>query len=233
MSVLGNMIASAAYFKFIRGYQEDSKIMFENAINRGVTKKSRLAPYAIILMRQGDFEKAIDISTQIIDSDPKPPIKGRIRANRAICNTKLERYEEAKEELEDLNEVFRSVCVYESLGYLYLLMGDEKAEEYNLEANDYISNNYVVLDNLCQYYLQKEDYENARLYGEQAYDVDENKVDNLYHMALIEAHDKNMEKAQRYCKKMMFAPLSTLNDITDEMRLEAYKNIMGKDFEED
>ena len=146
-------------------------------------------------MREGEYEKAIDIFGDIMRMRPQQSFRIKTRINRAIAFTKLGRIKEAKVALEDIHEKYKSRQVYESLGYLYVITDDEKAEEYNLEAYDYDPDNYVILDNLCQHYIQKGDYKKAREYGEKAYEIDDNKVDNLYHLALIEMHDKNAEKS--------------------------------------
>ena len=225
------MLGGAAYYKHARGDFETAKRMYESAIKKGMNKPERMGPYGVLLMREGEFEKAIEMFGKIIMMRPKPLIRIKTRINRAIAFTKTGRYEEAKVALEDIHEKYRSRQVYEALGYLYVITDDEKAEKYNLEAYDYDAENYVILDNLCQYYLQKKDYEKARIYGEKAYEIDGNKVDNLYHLALIEAHAKNTEKAVDYCEKMMEAPLTALNDINHETLLETYKNIAGKGYE--
>ena len=202
-------------------------------LKKGLTKPERLGPYGVLLMREGEFEKAIDIFGDIMRLKPQPVFRIKTRINRAIAYTKLGRIKEAKVALEDIHDKYKSRQVYEALGYLYVITDDEKAEEYNLEAYDYDPDNYVILDNLCQYYLQKGDYEKAREYGGKAYDIDDNKVDNLYHLAVIEAHYKNTEKAKEYCEDMMNAPLTGLNDITEDVRQKTYENIVGKSYEPD
>lgn len=230
MSILGNMMGSAAYFKHARGEYETAKRMYESAMEKGMNKPERMGPYGVLLMREGEFEKAIDIFNKIILIRPSQLFRIKTRINRAIAFAKTGRIKEARVALEDIHEKYRSKQVYEALGYLYVLTGDEKAEKYNLEAYDYDEENYVVLDNLCQYYINKKDYGKARLYGEKAYEIADNKVDNLYHLALIEAHGKNTEKAKEYCEKMMDATLTALNDVDQQTRLATYKNIMGKDY---
>ena len=231
MSILGNMLGGAAYYKHARGDYESAKRMYERAMEKGMTKPERLGPYGVLLMREGEFEKAIDIFGDIIRLRPKPVFRIKTRINRAIAYTKLGRTQEAKVALEDIHKKYKSRQVYEALGYLYVIMDDEKAEDYNLEAYDYDPDNYVILDNISQYYLQKGDYVKAREYAEKAYDIDDNKVDNLYHLALIEAHDKNMEKAKEYCEDMMNASLTGLNDIKEDIRQKTYENIVGKPYE--
>ena len=231
MSILGNMLGSAAYYKHARGDLAAAKKMYESAIQKGLNKPERLGPYGVLLMREGEFEKAIDLFGDIMRLRPEPVFRIKTRINRAIAYTKLGRMEEAKVALEDIHEKYKSRQVYEALGYLYVIMGDEKAEDYNMEAYDYDPDNYVILDNLCQYYIQKSDYEKARVYGKKAYEIDSNKVDNLYHLALIEAHDKNMDKAKEYCEDMMNAQLTFLNDITEDVRQKTYENIVGKPYE--
>ena len=231
MSLVANMLGRAAYFKHARGDIETARKMYVSAIEKGLDKAEYLGPYGVLLMGDGKFEEALEIFNKAIALKPKQVLRIKTRINRAIAFTKLKRYEEAKAALEDIHKNYRSRQVYEVLGYLYVLIDDENAEKYLLEAYDYDPNNYVILDNLCQYYLGKEDYVNARKYGELAHEEEENKVDNLYHLACIEAHDKNTEKAAEYCEAMMLPKLSALNDVSEQMRSRKYKEIVGREYE--
>ncbi len=233
MSLLGNMLAGSAYYKHARGEYAEAKKMYEAAISKGVTKPERFSSYGVLLMQEGSFERAIEMYDKAISLKPKQDIRTKTRLNRAMAYTKIGEHEKAKAALEQIHKQFRSARAYEALGYFYVLTNDEKAEEYNLEALDYDENNYVILDNLCQLYIQKGNYEKARLYGEKAYEQEDMKVDILRHMAIIEAHDGNEEKAKKYCEYMMDANVSALNDTTEEMRLETYKNIVGKEYNPD
>lgn len=233
MSIVGNLLANGAYYKQARADYAGAKEMYERALKKGVTKPERIATYGVLLMREGNFEKAIEMYNKAIGLKPDKVNRIKIRLNRAIAFAKAGRLKEGKVALEDIHEKYRSVRVYEALGYFYVLSDDEKAEEYNLEAYEYDSENYVILDNLCQYYLMKNDYEKAKSYGSKAYKVNDNKVDNLYHLAIIYAHNKDLDKAKVFCQDMMKAPLTALNNVTEELRLETYKNIIGKDYDPD
>ncbi len=231
MSFLGNMLANGAYFKHSRGDYAEAKKMYESAIQKGVTKPERLTAYGVLLMREGNYEEAIKMFDSAIRLKPNQTVRLKTRMNRAVAYTKVGEIDKARAALEQIHQKFRSARAYEALGYFYVITDDPKAEEYNLEALDYDDSNYVVLDNLCQYYIGKGDYKTARDYGEKAYQLEKDKVDILYHLAIIEAHDKNMDKAKKYCEAMMDAPLTGLSDITDDKRRKTYKNIVGVEYE--
>ena len=161
--------------------------------------------------------------------NPSKELRLKIRINRAIINMKLENINEAKVALEDINSNIRTKKIYQTLGYLYVITNDKKAESYNLEAYDYDNEDSIILDNLTQYYISNKDFKKARIYGEKAYEENSSSVDILHHLALIEEHDKNMEKAKEYAQDMINAKITALSDITKEQRDKVFKRIMGKD----
>lgn len=233
MSTFGNLIGLMAYQKHARGDLANAKLLYERAILKGMNKPERYAAYGVLIMREGNFDKAIELFNKAITLHPSKLTRIKIRINRAIAYTKSGQYEQAKVALEDIHKKYRSVRVYESLGYFYVITNDDETEQYLLEAYEYDPDNYVILDNLCQYYLQKKDYEKAKQYGHKAHDADDNKSDNLYHLTKIYQHYGEMEKAKRYCEDLMGATITALNDISEEKRRALYKEVIGKDYDPD
>lgn len=232
MAIYGNIVGYFAYYKHVRGEFEEAEKLYERAVEVGLNNIEKLGAYAVLIMRKGDFERSIEMLNKLIKSFPKKEFRIKIRINRAIANTKLKNYKEAKVALEDLHKTSRSKKVYQALGYLYLLIDDDNAEKYLLEAYDYDPVDDVFLDNLAQYYIQKDDYKKARIYAEEAYDVKPNGVDILHHLVLIEENDGNNAKAGEYAQNMMDAKLTPMNDV-DKVELDkVYARVMGSGKEE-
>lgn len=216
MSILGSIYGNLAYFHHARGDFDIAEKYYEKAVTWGLKSIKKRGTYAVLVMRKGEFDRSIKMFDDLILERPQKEYRVKIRLNRSIAYTKAGRFDEAKAALEDLNVTNRSVRVYESLGYLYVITKDPKAEEYNLEAYDYDPTNTVILDNLAQYYLQNNDYVKSREFAEKANDENDNQVDTLYHLTLIEEHDGNIEKAKEYADKMLEARLTPMNDVSKQ-----------------
>lgn len=225
MSILGSIYGNKAYYHHARGEFDLAEKYYEKAVASGLKSIKKRGTYAVLVMRKGEFERSINMFDKLILERPKREYRIKIRINRAIAYTKAKRFEEAKVALEDLHASMRSVRVYESLGYLYVITNDPKAEGYNLEAYDYDPNNAVILDNLAQYYLQNNDFVKAREFAEKAYEENDNQVDTLYHLTLIEEHDGNFDKSKEYASKMMNAKLTPMNDVTKDELKKVYSRV--------
>jgi len=219
MSLTGEIYATLGYFFHVRGNYEKAEPYYQKMMKFGSGDPKKVAAYALILMRNGDFNKAVEVFDLARTLDPSPDMRNKIRLNRAMAYYKLGELDKAITALEDIKEKSGpSERLYETLGYFYIATGDlEKALTFNLEALDYEDENHAIRDNLGQTYMMMGDYENARLHCEKALELRPNQVDVLYHMAQIEQHDGNREKARDYWEKAKAAPRTALNDVTDAM----------------
>ncbi len=229
MALLGNIYGLIAYYRHARGDFETAEKYYKMAVKKGLTKIERLGTYAVLVMRKGEFELSLDMLNKLILKHPKPEFRIKIRLNRALINTKLGNFEEARVALEDIHVKARSKRVYQALGYLYVVENNKKAEEYNLEAYDYDPLDVVILDNLAQLYIQKKKFDKARVYAEKAFDIEEDKVDVLYHLVLIEEHDGNLDKAKEYARLMIDAKVNPMNDVSVDLINKTYSRVVGSE----
>ena len=211
------LLGTRAYFNHAKGNLEKAEELYEKALKEDklVTLKHMTA-YGVLLMRKGEFERAIKLYTKALRQKPKPQERSSIRVNRAIAYLKMGDYDTARAALEDLHEKYRSSRVYQALGYLYIMTNDEKTEKYLLEALDYDENDYVILDNLAQFYINQGKYQKARPYLEQANEEQSGKPDVLYHLALVEQAAGNIEEAKEYAEEALGSSISAVNDATAE-----------------
>ena len=219
MIFLGNFYGKIGYFNHIRSkYEAAEKYYLKMRKHKGNDAKCNAA-YALILMRKGEFDQAIEVFNEARQMNPSQDMKNKIRLNRAIAYYKIGQLDRAIKALEDIHEKWGPMeRVYETLGYLYIVEGDyEKALKYNLEALDYEDSNYVILDNLGQSYMMLDQWDKARDYCEKALELKNTQVDILYHLALIEKHDGNREKALEFAQKASEAPRTALNDVNEKM----------------
>lgn len=221
MSIYGNLLAKLAYFKHLRGNIESAEKTYRKAYEKGMNAPVPLGTYGVLLLRKGEYEDALMLFNQALkDKTLKPKLRSNIRMNRSLAYFKLGEIEKAIVALEDIHKKFRSVRVYQSLGYVYIMAGEyEKALAYNQEALEYDDEDPVILDNMGQLYYATGDFEKARKYFEDAYSHRKDQVDILYHLSQVEEHDGNMEAALEYARQANECAINTLNDVTpDEVR---------------
>lgn len=232
MSMIANLLGTMAYYAQTRGENDKAKMLYQQALDKGLDNPKYIGAYGVMALRAGKFEIAIDLFTKALRRHPKPRERYNIRMSRAIAYMKLGDYEHARAALEDLHEKFQSDRVYQTLGYLYIVTGDdEKALAYNEEALNYNEHDPVILDNIAQLYLNKGHIDVAKGFLEEAYAVNQEKVDVNYHLACVAETEKDYDAAYRYASQAKECRIDALNDVTleeiDQMiqRLSAHVSI--------
>lgn len=216
MSITGNITGALAYQAHAKGEHEKARALYQKAMQQGLDKVRDIEAYGVLMMRLGEFEEAIKLYGTALKSHPTISERYSVRVNRAIANMKLGENKSAKIALEDINQRIELERVYESLGYFYVITDDEKAREYNEKAINLYPENVVILDNIGQYYISKGRPDIAREFLEEAYEINDGKADVLYHLALVEEHAKNKDKALKFANKAVKCTITPLNDVTEK-----------------
>jgi len=212
MSLKANLTGNLAYQSQLKGDNEKAKQLYEDALASGMNKPNLIDGYGVLLMREGKFEKAIEIFAKALKMQPMLNQRYTIRVHRAVANLKLGNIKSARVALEDINQKQEMQSVYETLGYLYVVTDDEKARSFNEKAINMYPDNPTILDNIGQYYLDKGHPEIAKEFLEEAYEIDENKVDTNYHLARVAESEGDTKKALEYLNKAKDCTISALND---------------------
>jgi len=128
----------------------------------GKMSAENLMYYGFIALRDGDVELARKKLTSASMSNPKPVLKKKIKSMLALVAWKEGDIELAIEMLEEIISEVKTTEIYQDLGLMYILNGDEeKALEFNLEAYEYNSDNMGIMDNLAESYALCGDTEKA------------------------------------------------------------------------
>jgi tetratricopeptide (TPR) repeat protein len=215
MSILGNFFGSMGYYNHMRSFPDKAEKYYRLGIKLGgMTSKSEGA-FGVLLLKQGKFEEALErFESALSQKDCKGQLRSLIRMNRAITWFKLGQVEKSIIALEDLHKNFKSLRVYQTLGYVYTAAGMfDKAEPYNLEACEYEADDGVILDNTAQMYLDMGDYDKAKPFVEKAYQ-EKHFSDVLYHMGLIAEHEGRLADALGHYREAMTKNMDALNDVT-------------------
>ncbi len=150
--------------------------------------------------------------------------KMELKMSRALVTWKQGDLDGAIEMLEGCIEHYPNTVCYGSLGLLYILRGDlEKAQEFNLMAYDYNSDDKTILDNLGYLYYLKEDYQTASEYYETLIKQNPNFPECYYFYAKICERNGDAEAAEAnyraaLTKRFTSVSLVTKDDINAELK---------------
>lgn len=231
MSLIGNFFGGLGYYNHMRSFPAKAEKFYRMGLKFGGMSHKNEGAFGVLLLKQGKFEEALQrFDNSLSKPDCKGQLRSLIRMNRSIAWFKLGQTEKALIALEDLHQNFRSVRVYQTLGYVYTaLKMYDKAEPYNLEAVEFEPDDHVILDNAGQMYLEMGEWEKAKGYIEKAYEK-KHFSDVLYHMGLIAEHEDLLEDALEYYREAMGKNMDALNDVTPEKlneRITAIREELG------
>lgn len=218
MSIVGNIYGFLGYYNHSRGNFEKAKELYEKSLQRGGNKPNYLLSYGVLMLREGQFEKAKDLfSTVLVKLPVEEKYKTMAKINISLAYWKLGEIDTAIEMLEEVHRKYPSGKVYGTLGYLLIQKGDlERALEYNLEAFDYDNEDPVILDNLGQIYYKMGDMDKAKEFFEKAEEEKDDQAVTLYYLGLIYLQEGKKELAKEKLEKALSANLTPLSAITRE-----------------
>lgn len=237
MSLLGRFIGGLGYFNHLRDFPKRAERYYRLAMKHGGMHPRDEGAFGVLLLRQGKFGEAVERFDGALASKAcKAQMRSLLEMNRAIAWFKLGRMDEAVAALEALHKSFRSVRVYQTLGYVYTVAGMyEKAEPYNLEACEYDPDDAVILDNTGQMYMEMGRWDKAREYFERAY-AKKHISDVLYHMGLVAEREGRPQDALEHYREARGKNMTALNEVTPEKlkeRIDALREQLGITEEEE
>lgn len=218
MSIMGNLYGFLGYYNHSRGNFEKAQRLYEKAQELGTNRPNYLLSYGVLMLREGNFEKAKELfSIVLVNMPAKEQYKTMAKMNISLAYWKLGDLDTAVEMLEEVHRKYRSGKVYGTLGYLLIHTGDlERALNYNLEALEYDNEDPVVLDNLGQIYYKKGDIDKAKEYFEKAEEEKDDQAVTLYHLGLIYSQEGNKELAKEKLEKALSCNITPLSAVTRE-----------------
>lgn len=216
MSIRANLTGNMAYQAQLKGDNEKAKTLYEEALAAGMNRVDLVDAYGVLMMKEGQFEQSIEMFGKALKLNPPQSQRYKIRMHRAIAYIKVGKMNKAKAALEDIHQKQETESIYETLGYLYILTDDEKARTFNEKAINLYPDNVTILDNIGQYYLDKGYPEYAKDFLQDAYEINDEKVDVNFHLARVYELEGDKKKAIEYLNKAKSCPMSALTDTRPE-----------------
>ena len=214
--IKANQAADAGHIADAKQKYAEALSMYEEARQLGCKRANILQAYAVLLMREGQLDKAREVMLEI------EKIKGltaddwfNLRLNYSICQWKLGQLDKAIETVRRAGRERMSGGIYNTLG-MFLVdkaqqTGDfEEALAFNLEALEYDDEDPATLDNLGQLYGlmaqsesekgnadQAADYrKKARDYMLKAHKLKPRQITTIYYLAQMCREDGEIDRAR-------------------------------------
>lgn len=206
-----------------KGDLKGAKAIYDELYAAGVMDAAYLLPYTILLLREGGDEEAEKVKEILRKVEKMPGLnqqqKTEIHVNYACAQFKLGHLPEAIHLLEASHQKRPCGSVYQTLGYLYVVAGDqEKGIPFIEEALEYDDEDPIVLDNMGQmYYRVLNDKEKALEYFKKAIDIKDNQIDSLWFLSRYDLEAGDKAAAREKLETALAGRFSPLNYATKAM----------------
>lgn len=211
--ISGNELANAGKLPEARAKYREARDLYEAALSGGPQKANIRQGYAILLMRLGEFEKAMALMQDIrLMKDLTENDWFELRLNYSVCLWKLGRLDEAIATAKRAFQLRKCSSIYSTLG-MYLAekaaeTGDfEELEAFNRESMEYDDEDAAIVDNMGAMYEAMEKHDTdpaakaehrrlAKEYYEKAHAIRPRQIVTMYNLARMYVEDGEMEKAR-------------------------------------
>lgn len=196
---------------------------YETALKYNTKNAIVLYNYAIVLLQNGNPEKALELLEKSRALNKKPLFEKLIILAISSCYWKTNRIEDAINILENLRKNYEYVSpeALTTLGYFYMLNKEfEKALEISEMALGDEKNYSSAWDNIGQIYFFQNDYKNAKENFLKSIEFNPYSVDSLYYLGILEEFENNNDKAKEYFERASKCRITALNTINKEDLLE-------------
>lgn len=227
-----------ANFNLMKYKREKAIHYFEKAMEKNTHNPLVIYNYGLILLQDGFFEKALNIFLKVGKIVEKKVNKKSLKPaslDRNIilhkniplaissCYWRLNDIPKAIETLENLRKNYEYVSpnALTTLGYFYLLDKNyDKALEISKLAIEDTEDFASAWDNIGQIYFEKGDINLAYENFLKSIKYNENSVDSLYHLAVIDDMNGDVDSAIKYLERASLCNITSLNTV-DKPTIEA------------
>lgn len=220
MNLIASLKARSAASYMSKGKVAEAKKLYAEAEAAGLNEPRYLLSYSVLLIREGEYQQAREL---LVKHQKNPMLtddnRRQLYVNYAVCMYKLGDIQRAVELLERQHEKEPSGLIYETLGYLYVELGNaEKAIPYNQEAVTYDEEDAISLDNLGQsFYRLLDDRDTAKQYFDRAIALKPGQIDTLYFLSRYDVAAGDKTAAREKLETALNGRFSPLNYVTRDM----------------
>ena len=221
----GNLEAKFGYALHMFRMEDKAFAHYERAYQKGCTLPDPLAAYGLMLMRRGDFPKALEVLRGARKLKLKPQQWSVIYQNLGLAYWKMGQIDKAVEIYRKIFEKVQTVNMYSTLGFLLIAQGDEtgdyaEALEFNKRAYDYDDTDASVVDNLGQVLYRTGDTEEAERMFEKALSIKPTQFDTLVFLSKIRIGQGREEEAKKLLDTALGKTYSVFNTVPRDKAIE-------------
>lgn len=235
MGLMDSIKIRAALSKHQKGDIQGAKQDYEALISQGILKPNFLLPYSVLLLRDGGEENYQKVKNLLAKIQRAPELtkddRVQLLMNFAIADWKLGNREKAVKLLESAHREHPCGLTYETLGFLYVEVGDaENALRFNTEAYEYDDEASVTLDNLGQlHYRLLDDKQKAKEYFDKAHEQKPGQIDTLWFLSRYDLEAGDKAAALEKLETALDGRFSPLNYVTRAQVEEEIKRLSDQD----
>ena len=238
--IAANELANSGKPKEAAAKYEQVRRQYEEALAGAPQPPNIRLGYATLLMRLGEFERAMDAMQQLrTDKMMKENDWFDLRINYSVCLWRLGRLEEAIATGKRAAQIKKPAALYNTLG-MYLVeqaaqTGDfAEAEAFCAEAMDYDDEDPGILDNMGALYEAKakyatdpsEDRRQAKEYYARAHAIKPRQITTMYALAKMHHEDGEDDRARKALEPAENLYYSAVCAVSEDM-LEDLKRELG------
>ena len=216
--------------------------LYEEALRDGGQKNSVHQSFAILLMRLGEFDRAMSVMEALRLKKLTDDEWFDLRLNYAVCLWKKGRLDDAIATAKRAAQIKKPAALYNTLG-MYLVEQAEKtgdfaeAEAFNAEAMDYDDEDAGVLDNMGEMLEAMSKHADdpakaaeyrakAKDYFEKAHKEKPRQITTIYSLARMRHEDGEDAEARRVLADAKDLYYSAVCSVSEDM-MEALKREVG------
>ena len=203
---------------FNKGEREKAMQWLDRAYKMGMKFNDKMT-YAYYLLREGKTDKCEEVLSAILGfRGAKPEERNHAKSTHALVLLKKGRVYEAVEELEEIFPNYKTTAVYGSLGFAYLVQGNmQKAQDFNMEAYDFNSDDAVILDNVLQTHAKCGRFTEAYEISIKLMEKNPTFREAYYDTAVVEYQLGKHEDALSHLRHALTIPTSFLTTVSDDI----------------
>lgn len=216
--------------QYAKGNNTKALSLLKKAHESSRSSVANSATYAYILLRVGNTDEAAKVLNYVLlNSKLKEKDKMQARQILSLVRYRQGDFAEATRLMEMVFESYKNTGVYGALGYYKILSKSPDAQEFNLEAYEYNSDDKVIIDNMVIISLEKGDLAKAKELSDKSIDAGNKGVEIYYHAGQTYLALGDKQKALEYFKFAASCTRSFMTTVSEKEVSDAIAALEGEE----
>ncbi|MBR0365301.1 MAG: tetratricopeptide repeat protein [Clostridia bacterium] len=225
------ILRARARMAFAKGEFDEAERWFRLAMRTKRANADTRMEYAYVLLRTGKVDEAEQAVSELLRYKLKPQTRAKAIIQRCMCYYKRGNLDEAIHDATELyNDGYRSINLYEMLGYFKILKDPMSQETFDFcaEAYDYADDDRDIRDNMLICYYNRGEYEKAKEISDKVLENNPPFVEAWYHAAQIDNKLGNYADAAEKLTHIKDCHRSYMTTVSEREVSELEAEVKGK-----